>query len=118
MHARICARRQIEVRGQELRAFVVKQSVVRIHCVVAFAMLLIAAELFGLARGHSDGQILAAFIAVATFVIAASTRSIGCSVEAMKMENILRAPKAATVKATPAKAGDSLAVDQVIVEFE
>ena len=38
--------------------------------------------------------------------------------EAMKMENILRAPKAATVKATPVKAGDSLAVDQVIVEFE
>jgi propionyl-CoA carboxylase alpha chain len=38
--------------------------------------------------------------------------------EAMKMENILRALKAATVKATPAKAGDSLAVDQVIVEFE
>ena len=28
------------------------------------------------------------------------------------------APKAATVKATPAKAGDSLAVDQVIMEFE
>jgi propionyl-CoA carboxylase alpha chain len=38
--------------------------------------------------------------------------------EAMKMENILRAPKAATVIATPAKAGDSLAVDQIIVEFE
>jgi propionyl-CoA carboxylase alpha chain len=38
--------------------------------------------------------------------------------EAMKMENILRAPKAAKVKATPAKAGESLAVDQVIVEFE
>ena len=38
--------------------------------------------------------------------------------EAMKMENILRATKAATVKATPAKEGDSLAVDQVIVEFE
>ena len=38
--------------------------------------------------------------------------------EAMKMENILRAPKAARVKATPAKAGDSLAVDQIIVEFE
>ncbi len=38
--------------------------------------------------------------------------------EAMKMENILRATKAATVKATPAKAGDSVAVDQVIVEFE
>jgi propionyl-CoA carboxylase alpha subunit len=38
--------------------------------------------------------------------------------EAMKMENILRAPKAAIVKSTPARAGDSLAVDQVIVEFE
>jgi propionyl-CoA carboxylase alpha chain len=38
--------------------------------------------------------------------------------EAMKMENILRAARAATVKATPAKAGDSLAVDQIIVEFE
>jgi len=38
--------------------------------------------------------------------------------EAMKMENILRAPKAATVKATPVKADESVAVDQVIVEFE
>ena len=38
--------------------------------------------------------------------------------EAMKMENILRAPKAARVKSTLAKAGDSVAVDQVIVEFE
>ena len=38
--------------------------------------------------------------------------------EAMKMENILRAPKAATVRATPVKAGESVAVDQVIVEFE
>jgi propionyl-CoA carboxylase alpha chain len=38
--------------------------------------------------------------------------------EAMKMENILRSPKAATVKATPVKPGESVAVDQVIVEFE
>ena len=34
------------------------------------------------------------------------------------MENILRSPKAARVKATPAKPGESLSVDQVIVEFE
>ena len=39
-------------------------------------------------------------------------------VEAMKMENILRAVKAATVKAVPAGVGESLSVDQVIVEFE
>jgi propionyl-CoA carboxylase alpha chain len=38
--------------------------------------------------------------------------------EAMKMENILRATKAATVKATPVVAGESVAVDQVVVEFE
>ena len=39
-------------------------------------------------------------------------------IEAMKMENILRATKTTTVKATPAAAGQSLAVDEVIVEFE
>jgi len=39
-------------------------------------------------------------------------------VEAMKMENILRAERAATVSAVRAKPGDSLAVDEVILEFE
>jgi propionyl-CoA carboxylase alpha chain len=39
-------------------------------------------------------------------------------VEAMKMENILRAEKAGTVKTVSATAGESLAVDAVILEFE
>ena len=39
-------------------------------------------------------------------------------VEAMKMENILRAEKSGTVKSVNAKAGDSLAVDAVILEME
>jgi len=39
-------------------------------------------------------------------------------VEAMKMENILRAEKAGTVKSVSARPGDSLAVDAVILEFE
>ena len=39
-------------------------------------------------------------------------------VEAMKMENILRAQKSAAVKRVAAKPGDSLAVDAVILEFE
>nr|WP_286207834.1 acetyl/propionyl/methylcrotonyl-CoA carboxylase subunit alpha [Hephaestia sp. MAHUQ-44] len=39
-------------------------------------------------------------------------------VEAMKMENILRATKAGTVRQVNAKAGDSLAVDAVILELE
>jgi len=39
-------------------------------------------------------------------------------VEAMKMENILRAQKPATVSKVAAQPGDSLAVDAVILEFE
>ena len=39
-------------------------------------------------------------------------------VEAMKMENILRAEKSAVVKRVDAKPGDSLAVDAVILELE
>jgi propionyl-CoA carboxylase alpha chain len=39
-------------------------------------------------------------------------------VEAMKMENILRAEKGGVVKQVNAKAGDSLAVDAVILEME
>ncbi|MBD8890202.1 acetyl-CoA carboxylase biotin carboxylase subunit [Roseibium litorale] len=38
-------------------------------------------------------------------------------VEAMKMENVLRAERDCTVTAIKAKAGDSLAVDAVIMEF-
>ena len=41
-----------------------------------------------------------------------------CTVEAMKMENILRAERKGTVSAIKAGAGDSLAVDEIIMEFE
>lgn len=41
-----------------------------------------------------------------------------CTIEAMKMENILRAEKKGTVTKINASAGDSLAVDDVIMEFE
>jgi propionyl-CoA carboxylase alpha chain len=39
------------------------------------------------------------------------------TVEAMKMENVLRAERAAVVAKILAKPGDSLAVDAVIMEF-
>ncbi len=39
-------------------------------------------------------------------------------VEAMKMENVLRAERKAKVKRIAAKVGESLSVDQLIVEFE
>ncbi|MEP5152423.1 acetyl/propionyl/methylcrotonyl-CoA carboxylase subunit alpha [Planktotalea sp.] len=41
-----------------------------------------------------------------------------CTVEAMKMENILRAEKKGVVSKVNAAAGDSLAVDDIIMEFE
>ena len=41
-----------------------------------------------------------------------------CTIEAMKMENILRAEKKGIVSKINAGAGDSLAVDEVIMEFE
>ncbi|WP_417473491.1 acetyl-CoA carboxylase biotin carboxylase subunit [Leisingera sp.] len=41
-----------------------------------------------------------------------------CTVEAMKMENILRAERKGVVSKINASAGDSLAVDDVIMEFE
>ena len=41
-----------------------------------------------------------------------------CTVEAMKMENILRAERKGTVARIKAAPGDSLAVDDVIMEFE
>ncbi|RBI77141.1 acetyl/propionyl-CoA carboxylase subunit alpha [Roseovarius sp. TE539] len=41
-----------------------------------------------------------------------------CTVEAMKMENILRAERKAVVAKVNAGPGDSLAVDDVIMEFE
>ncbi len=40
------------------------------------------------------------------------------TVEAMKMENLLKAEKRAVVKAVKVEAGQSLAVDEVIMEFE
>jgi len=41
-----------------------------------------------------------------------------CTVEAMKMENILRAERTGTVAKVNAEPGNSLAVDDVIMEFE
>ncbi len=40
-----------------------------------------------------------------------------CTIEAMKMENILRAEKKGKVSKINASAGDSLAVDDIIIEF-
>ena len=40
-----------------------------------------------------------------------------CVIEAMKMQNILRAERDGVVKTVGAKAGDSVAADDVLAEF-
>ena len=60
------------------------------------------------------GQVKAIHVAVGQEV---KTGEALCVVEAMKMENILRAERDAVVKSIKAKPNDSLAVDAVIMEF-
>jgi propionyl-CoA carboxylase alpha chain len=38
-------------------------------------------------------------------------------IEAMKMQNIIRAERAGVIKAATAKAGDSVAADDILAEF-
>jgi propionyl-CoA carboxylase alpha chain len=61
------------------------------------------------------GLVVAIAVAVGQEVKAGETLAV---VEAMKMENVLRAERDGVVKAIYAKKGDSLAVDAVILEFE
>jgi propionyl-CoA carboxylase alpha chain len=60
------------------------------------------------------GLVKSIAVAVGQEVKAGETLAV---VEAMKMENVLRAEKDVTVKTLKAKPGDSLAVDAVIMEF-
>jgi propionyl-CoA carboxylase alpha chain len=60
------------------------------------------------------GLVVSVAVAVGQEVKAGETLAI---VEAMKMENVLRAERDGIVKAIFAKKGDSLAVDAVILEF-
>jgi hypothetical protein len=107
LHEEVCRRRQAEANAHELREFVIKHSVFRIHYIVVFAMVVIGIALFQPAGVDVERDALAAFIAIASLVIAASTRSIGRAVP----QN--RICLSRSVKATPVKAGDSLAVDAI-----
>jgi hypothetical protein len=74
-YADLCARREIETREQELRAYVVRHSVRLIDCLAAVVVLTIVAGCFGIAPLHS-GSLLAPSIAFAALLVAASARSI------------------------------------------
>ena len=54
---------------------------------------------------------------LSTLIALGKVRETLAVVEAMKMENILRAERDGVIKAIRVKPGDSVAVDAVIVEF-
>ena len=41
-----------------------------------------------------------------------------CIIEAMKMQNILKSERDGVIKSVNVKAGDSVAVDELLIEFE
>ena len=72
-------------------------------------------ELFFSAAGRSSRS--PAVIAAATLLALAVFYEAVAVIEAMKMQNIIRAERDGTVKAVNAQSGDSVAADEVLVEF-
>jgi propionyl-CoA carboxylase alpha chain len=98
-------------RGVEAKAFVYTESE------AAAARLMpvkIAADTGKKLRCPMPGLIVSIAVTVGQEVKAGEALAV---VEAMKMENVLRAERDGTIKAVFAKKGDSVAVDAVILEF-
>ena len=96
---------------------------VRLPCMVLAPQAAVLASLMLLKRPADmskfllcpmPGLVVTINVAVGQEVKAGETLAV---VEAMKMENVLRAERDGTVKAILAKKGDNLAVDDVILEF-
>ena len=76
----------------------------------------------GATRGEEDQELIAPFSCKVLKIHSKAGQSVKKGdpvvvVEAMKMENILRAERNGSVKKVNAKPGESLAVDAVILEF-
>ena len=68
-----------------------------------------------LGEGIHEGEVLKWYVSQGEEVKEGQALAV---VEAMKMENVLKAEKDGVVAKVSAAAGDSLAVDAVILEFE
>jgi propionyl-CoA carboxylase alpha chain len=99
-------------RGVELRAYVYTE---REAAAARLMPLKQAADSGKAVRCPMPGLVISIAVAQGQEVKAGDTLAV---VEAMKMENVLRAERDGVVKAIKAERGDSLAVDAVILEFE
>jgi propionyl-CoA carboxylase alpha chain len=102
---------ELAYRGIEVKAFVYTEREAR------YARLMPAKKLSGsekAVRCPMPGLIVSLAVAEGQEVKAGETLAV---VEAMKMENILRAERDGTIKKIRVKQGDSVAVDAVILEF-
>jgi len=75
----------------------------------------VAADTSKLVQSPMPGLVVAIPVAVGQEVKTGETVAV---IEAMKMQNILKAERDGVVKAVSAKAGDPVAADDVLVEFE
>ena len=98
-------------RGVEVRAFVYTESE---SAAARLMPIKVAADTSKKLMCPMPGLVVSIAVAPGQEVKAGETLAV---VEAMKMENVLRAERDGTVKAVFAKKGDSLAVDAVILEF-
>ena len=98
-------------RGVETRAYVYTE---REAAAARLMPVKVVADSGKSLRCPMPGLVMAIAVVVGQEVKAGETLAV---VEAMKMENVLRAERDGVVKAIKAKPGDSLAVDAVIVEF-
>ena len=102
---------ELAYRGLEVKAFVYTEREAR------YARLMPAKKLSGSeksVRCPMPGLVVSIAVAEGQEVKAGETLAV---VEAMKMENVLRAERDGIIKKIPVKPGDSVAVDAVIMEF-
>ena len=102
---------ELAYRGIEVKAFVYTEREAR------YAQLMPAKKLSGsekAVRCPMPGLVVSIAVSEGQEVKAGETLAV---VEAMKMENILRAERDGVIKKIPVKPGDSVAVDAVIMEF-
>jgi propionyl-CoA carboxylase alpha chain len=98
--------------GAQLRFMVVSPRVAQLHALMPHKAPL---DLSRFVLSPMPGLLTQVLVTVGQKVLAGERLAV---IEAMKMENVLVAAQDAVVKGIEAKVGDSLAVDQIIVEFQ